>query len=123
MKRDPADGTGGLAAAAEIASGFSVEAYRGLRPGLDPSTPDTPEWAKAIDILKLRLEERFLRPIDHLARLRRRTDGVVPGFAMLALDCVVIDTLQSFREGRVATGEGSAAHSFREFLKSPRFAD
>ncbi|HEX8985383.1 MAG TPA: hypothetical protein VF767_08125 [Bryobacteraceae bacterium] len=38
--------------------------------------------------------------------------------AVLALDCLLIDTIQSFREGRVTTGEVSPAHSFKTFLAS-----
>jgi len=45
-----------------------------------------------------------------------------PGFAILALDCLLIDTIQSFREGRVSTGEVSPAHSFKAFLRSSRFS-
>ena len=43
--------------------------------------------------------------------------------AILALDCLLIDTIQSFREGRITTGDVSPAQSFKTFLSSQRFAD
>jgi hypothetical protein len=69
-----------------------------------------------------RICERFLKPVRELARHDKEDVlPLRPGFAILALDCLLIDTIQSFREGRVTTGEVSPAASFRAFLKSPRF--
>jgi hypothetical protein len=70
-----------------------------------------------------RIEERFLRPVDVLLSLYGRSlTQTRPGFAILALDCLLIDAVQSFREGRVSTGEVSPALSFTTFLASPRFS-
>lgn len=123
MKAEPAPGAAAVDAGFEIASNFRAGRYRELRSQLDPATPGTPEWAEAVGALRRRVDERFLQPIAQLSRLRRSQHGAVPGFAMLALDCLLIDTLQSFREGRVTTGEVSPASSFRTFLKSARFRE
>jgi hypothetical protein len=48
---------------------------------------------------------------------------MVPGFAILSLDCLLIDTIQSFREGRFSTGEVSPPVLFKSFLKNPKFSD
>jgi cation transport regulator ChaC len=105
----------------EIASGFRSARYRELRPLLDVTKPNGAAWEEIIGVFKRRLEERFEAPIAQL--LGARASAGRPGFAILALDCLLIDTLQSFREGRVTTGDVSSASSFRAFLKSARFSD
>jgi cation transport regulator ChaC len=63
-------------------------------------------------------------PIAELARFDDEDElPYRPGFAILALDCLLIDTIQSSREGRVTTGDVSSAQSFKNFLSSPRFTD
>ena len=121
--RVPGERSSNIDPTTEIASDFRVARYREIRPTLDTARPGTSEWSETIGAFRRRVEERFLHPISHLAGSRRSQERSVPGFAMLALDCLLIDTLQSFREGRVSTGEVSPASSFRTFLKSPRFPD
>jgi cation transport regulator ChaC len=103
----------------EIASGFPVARYAELRRVLDPARLDQPEWRELVEAFRRRIEERFLGPISHM----RKGSGSKqrPGFAIIALDCLLIDALQSFREGRVTTGESSPAKSFADFLRRPRF--
>lgn len=103
----------------ELASGFTAQRYRDLRLLLDAAKPNSKEWEEVLEAFGRRIRERFLKPIrelarhDHLDVLPNR-----PGFAILALDCLLIDTIQSFREGRISTGEVSPAHSFKSFLRS-----
>src|SRR5437867_11844081 len=102
----------------EIATGLTVAMYRDARPRLDPGSPQSAEWLLVFKAFRRRLSERFLKPIKDLARYdnQRYVDQddtpTRPGFAILALDCLLIDTLQSFREGRVSTGEVNPAKSF-----------
>ncbi|MGB6194056.1 MAG: gamma-glutamylcyclotransferase family protein [Terracidiphilus sp.] len=108
----------------ELASDFTVGCYEKLRQRLTVTPPDDDAWRKVVCAMQRRIEERFLRPIQELARFD--DEDVLPfrpGFAILALDCLLIDTIQSFREGRAETGEVSPAVSFKAFLKSPRFAN
>jgi len=102
----------------EIASDFKVSQYHSIRPRLDHRTPDTQHWRDILAVFWRRLEERFIKPIKALEIAYGA--NVIPGFAILALDCLLIDTLQSFREGRVRRGE-SDSRPFREFLGSLRF--
>lgn len=107
----------------EIASGFDVRRYRELRPGLDGGGANTTAWGQVLDAFRARMRERFLRPIELLANgATTGPDGIVPGFAILTLDCLLIDTIESFRTGRISTGDASPASAFSEFLKRPRFA-
>src|ERR1700738_4039920 len=101
----------------ELASDFTVARYTALRPHFTSTEPDASAWSEAIDAMRRRIHERFLTPIRELARFDD-LDKLPsrPGFAILALDCLLIDTIQSFREGRVSTGDVSPAHSFKTFL-------
>lgn len=108
----------------ELASNFTVEQYHRLRQDLaDPQANDD-AWRELISAVQQRIEERFLTPVKELARFDNENElPYRPGFAILAIDCLLIDTIQSLREGRVTTGEVSPAHSFKTFLSSPRFAN
>jgi hypothetical protein len=103
----------------EIASGFTVGDYRALRQRLVPESQITSEWKRVFGAFHRRITERFLQPIAELGRYDDLDElPMRPGFAILALDCLLIDTLQSFREGRASTGEVSPAKSFRDFLQN-----
>lgn len=105
----------------ELATGFPVSRYRALRDGLGHPVADVAAWAEVVAAVRRRIDERFLQPITTLTNTTG-TEGIVPGFAILALDCLLIDTIQSFREGRETTGKNSAARSFGSFLKRARFS-
>lgn len=108
----------------ELASNFTVARYTTLRPQLTATTPSDGAWHEVIDAMRRRIQERFLTPVHELTRFDEQDElPYRPGFAILALDCLLIDTIQSFREGRVSTGEVSPAQSFKTFLSSPRFVD
>jgi hypothetical protein len=90
----------------EIASGFTAGDYRRVRASLDPVEPTTAEWTEVLSAFKRRMIERFLRPIRELARYDKNDHlPYRPGAAILALDCLLIDTLEAFQEGRGSTNE------------------
>lgn len=109
----------------EIASNFTIGDYHAERSQLSADSPNTGGWQRVIAAFKRRLTERFLQPITDLAKYDNEDPlPMRPGFAILALDCLLIDTIQSFREGRVTTSEVSPALSFKNFLRSsPCFTD
>ena len=51
------------------------------------------DWELAVDMFKDRLKTRYLDHIDVL--ISRKTSG----FAVLTLDCALVETLQQFRTG------------------------
>ncbi len=107
----------------EIAANFTVGDYLSLRESLSSTGSPTSAWDRLIRVFQQRINERFLRPIDALFGLDDTDFAARPGFAIMTLDCLLIDTLQSFREGRTSTGESSTAKSFLRFLNSaPAFA-
>lgn len=92
-----------------IASGYTASDWNNLR--LDDDASE--DWVTAIRIVDARIRERFIDAVDVLVDL----DEALPvldrrfGFAILALDCLVIETLQAFREGLV----NARRHSQRLF--------
>lgn len=77
------------------------------------STED--EWQKAVDILADRIYGRFLKPISRIEAY------TYTGFAVLALDCLLIETLQQFREGKASTPRRMSEQYFINFLTTTSF--
>jgi len=85
----------------EIAPGFTCEAWKAL----DLSKPNNNDWEIAISVLRSRMTERYIDPVDilidhekskHFSKRRF-------GFTILAIDCLLIETLQAFKDGNEET--------------------
>lgn len=57
------------------------------------------DWQKAVEMFRKRVD-RFIEPANALTRSTDTKTIVFSGFAIMALDCLLIETLQSFRTGR-----------------------
>jgi len=68
-------------------------------------------WQTAIDIFEDRIRYRFLVVVDAIQ------DYEFSGFAIMALDCLLIETLQQFYEGKV----GQTREYFCRFLTGTSF--
>ena len=82
------------------------------------------DWRKAIDILEARLTEKFLEPVDILinAEESEKAHERKFGFTILAIDLLLMETLQAFKEG-LETTERRSKQTFTNFLKdSPHFS-
>lgn len=75
------------------------------------------DWYSGVEILKDRLETRYLEHIREL--LPRKTSG----FVVLALDCALIETLEQFRRGKRKTPQRQGQEYFVSFLTSPGFGE
>jgi hypothetical protein len=138
-----------------ICRGFTAEQWKRLRNRL--MTDDPSGWSCAIDVFERRIRERFISCLDALEEADSRLDlnvpvgappdcstlpddrtkVVVPGFAIMGLCCLLIETLQSFREAPAPSGEvagpcsypkgpcirpgPSTTDLFRRFLRRPGF--
>jgi hypothetical protein len=72
------------------------------------------DWQKAVAIFEDRIRGRFLNMIDHIQC------ELFAGFAVMALDCLLIETLQQFYEGVHETC-GPPGNYFKRFLTQTAF--
>ncbi|MDP9201433.1 MAG: hypothetical protein M3P26_05820, partial [Gemmatimonadota bacterium] len=72
-------------------------------------------WEVAIEIFKDRIAGRFLTPINLFL------DYSWSGFAVLALDALLVETLQQFWEGQPNTPKGKGITYFKRLLCGPLF--
>jgi hypothetical protein len=119
----------------QVCRGFTVDQWSRLRPNLDAD--EASAWRIAVDVFERRLRERYLSSIDALIDAdsgasadvkvvsNAPADGstlpaesaVVPGFAIVALTCLLIETLQSFIVG----ASPKTQDQFQAFLKRKSF--
>jgi len=96
-----------------IAPGVTDEEYKQLNLENNQSN----NWDRAVEIFKIRIASRYLEPVDLLIK---KDNDRIPidrryGFTILAIDCLLIETLQSFREGLTDT-KGKSKDMFINFL-------
>lgn len=73
------------------------------------------DWQEAINIFVDRIQGRFL---DLISRIESYTYA---GFSVIALDCLLIETLQQFRKGVSETPRGNVKQYFKSFLIESSF--
>jgi len=126
---------------------FPKSEWKSLNKRLDDG--DKNAWAQAIGVFERRMRERFLNCINALFVADTKPDlqppdsehagTCVPGFSIMALCCLLIDTLQGFREkpphpvaptGPCTFPSGSCINpppgtteQFKSFLRRPAFGD
>ena len=68
---------------------------------LDLNAPDGPDWERGISILEQRLRGRFTDVVDSLVAEdeKRPPRDRRFGFVILAIDCLMLETLEAFRQG------------------------
>src|SRR5260221_4689788 len=72
---------------------------------LNLSTPASPDWDRGILILEQRLRGRFAEVVDFLIEEdeKRPANERRFGFTILATDCLVLETIEAFRQGLTDT--------------------
>lgn len=93
-----------------ISAQYTTEDWKAL------TFSDEAEWELAVDMFRDRINSRYL---DHIDSLMTRK---VSGFAVLSLDCVLIETMQQFREGTRNTPSGKGKQYFVNFLTGTAFS-
>jgi hypothetical protein len=79
---------------------------------LDPNSPK--DWSKAADVVRDRLEGRFLGFASKFLRSKHS------GFVVLAIDSLLAETIQQFNDG-VTNGHGQSEKLVKRFLEGTRF--
>lgn len=98
----------------EIAPGITCEYWNNL----DLSSACNRDWCKAINVLKSRIIERYISPVD----LMIEHEELKPykerrfGFTILAIDCLLIETLQAFQDGNEDTKWRKGKTVFENYL-------
>lgn len=73
-------------------------AWNQLRPQLNNSYNYNNDWEKAITLFKTRLNEKFFDPLELIIN-ENKLQG--EGFAIVTVQCAIIESLASFRTGRI----------------------
>lgn len=79
---------------------------------LDKSNPQ--DWPKAADVIRDRLDGRFLRFASDCLK------AAYSGFVVLAIDCLLAETIQQFREG-ITNGRNRSREMIMTFLEGAHF--
>lgn len=96
----------------EIAPEFTVSDWKKLQLQ-DPLSKD---WEKAISVFEKRIKSRFIEPADILIEAYKKDSSKKVGFAVLALDLVVIETMQHFRSDIVWGESQNSDWQSRQFF-------
>jgi hypothetical protein len=101
-----------------LAPNFRVQDWFAVRDRLNPQKYDA-QWRRVLGQMAARFNERFVGPADALIRRDKRFRRVPtgPGFAVLALDCILIETLFGYERG-ARTELGETGGAFIAFLKT-----
>lgn len=103
----------------EIAPGHRVKDWKSLT--LNQKNSTSSDWIKAIAILDARIRRRFIEPAQLLIDAENGKSRGINGFAVLAIDFLLIETIQGFREGLTSHNRKSKA-LFKAFLTNwPKF--
>lgn len=81
--------------------------------GLDKSNPQ--DWPKAADMIRDRLDGRFLRFASACLE-----EDKYSGFVVLAIDCLLAETIQQFKDG-ITDGHNKSEKMIKRFLQGARF--
>ena len=98
----------------EIAKGIQSQDYLNL----DLSDKSSSNWDTAFRYMRQRITERFIEPADKLIEIEK---DLLPGnrkygFAVMAIDCLLSETIQAFYEG-ITDSTGHSKRLFKTFLK------
>src|SRR6266511_5573892 len=95
----------------EIATGVKNTDWQKLRLTLTSSKED---WEAGVTMFEKRVR-RFLEPVRVLMMASEIEVRIYAGFAIMALDCLLVETLQSFRIGRSNPLKGNDGYSTQAF--------
>lgn len=93
-----------------ISASYTVDDWKAL------TFSSEDDWKHAVVMFKDRLQTRYLEHIDFL--ISHKTSG----FVALSLDCILIETLQQFRNGAKNTPFRKGERYFVDFLTGTAFA-
>ncbi len=84
---------------------------------LDLKQKDSTDWQTAVDIFDDRIKGRFLQQVEVLESNSDSQIRYFSGFAIMAIDCLLIETLQQFYNGSKRTGKEQDEKMFHDFFQ------
>ena len=105
----------------QIAPDFTAEEWKAL----DLDSDNKNDWETAIRVFSSRIHARYIDPVDVLLKFEDHMEANKRrfGFTVLAIDLLLMETLQAFKEGQLDT-KGKSKQVFKNFLKdSPHFSE
>ena len=84
---------------------------------LELSKKDSIGWSLAIDIFEDRISGRFLKQIDELTSNQDKNVRAFSCFVIIAIDCLLIETLEQFYLGVKRTGKDKDVQMFHNFFQ------
>ncbi len=75
------------------------------------------DWQTAIQMFEDRIRGRFLDIVEQIKSYP------YAGFAIMALDCLLIETLEQFKQGKEETKRGETKTYFKNFLTQTAFVE
>lgn len=97
---------------AYISVNYKKEEYMFLE--LSPYSTNSNSWRRAIDIFEDRIEGRYLKV---LSNLMYQNNLMRDGFVIMAVNCLLLETLLQFKMGWDETPSGQNKRSYTIFLK------
>lgn len=109
----------------EIAYKFTDEDWSRLEKKMDKDFDNEELWSEALDIFESRLSERYIKPAEVI---QSNLCATGEGFAIIAVLCSLIETLETFYQGKCYTpgkltdntqyGNGKSQSLFVDFLST-----
>ncbi|SRR6266851_6043186 len=106
----------------KLGRGLTIASWERLRGTLDPGRFDQ-SWETVIAAVEERFNARFVRPADAIQNVDRAVRWRFPeggGFAIVALDCLLLETLASFETGRSSPETGKTFERLLTTCPGPR---
>lgn len=101
---------------------FTVATWDKIRSKLRPEVYDA-TWQTPIAAIEGRFYERFVKPANAIQELDAKDPLLYPegrGFAIVALDCLLLESLYGYETGKRTKSSGATSKAFETILTSKR---
>lgn len=110
----------------KLGPNFYTSTWERIKDRLDPELPDD-NWEIAIAGIEGRFRERFEKPADAIQDLDKKDSSLYAegrGFSIVALDCLLLEALHGFEQGKRTKNSKKTGKAFEKLLTSkPQFGD
>lgn len=104
----------------KLGPSLTVAKWETIRAKLHTETYDA-NWEAAIEGIEGRFNERFIKPADAIQKLDTNDTLAFPegrGFAIVALDCLLLESLYGYETGERTRSSGATSAAFENVLTS-----